>query len=244
MSGENENCFSWLSFLLGLAIGLWIAVVALFLMDSDDNCDCGPSGTTIVTHPVSDEAWVPGGDGAYFCTNDDQGGAIVVDQGSAIVMDQGSSIIVDQGGAIVMDQGGAIVLDAGGHIPAPDSSDKQLNRDRDFEEFACQTNDQGGAIIVDRAGRIVVVSMPDGLDSDRCGRLNGNATVISNDSFRIEVDQGGAIVVDSFGTINMDKSAATGEDQELPDDSPTSSTDLDYCIVATETSDPVVVRAD
>ncbi|MGI9237834.1 MAG: hypothetical protein ACR2QZ_10585 [Woeseiaceae bacterium] len=244
MSGENGNCFSWLSFLLGLAIGLWISVVALFLMDLGNDCDCGTPGTTIITHPVADEAWIPAGDGAYFCTNDDQGRAIVVDQGRAVVVDQGRSIVVDQGGAIVVDQGGAIVIDAGGHVPAPDSSSEQLGRDRDFEEYACETNDQGGAIVVDRAGRIVVVSMPESFDSDRCGRLNGSATVINDEDKRIEVDQGGAIVVDASGTIDLDESADAGNDQELPDDSPLSTTELAYCIVATEASEPVVVRAD
>ena len=244
MSNGNGNCFSWLSFLLGLAIGLWISVVALFLMDLDNDCDCGPSGTTIITHPVADEAWIPAGDGAYFCTNDDQGSAIVVDQGSAIVVDQGSAIVVDQGGAIVVDQGSAIVVDAGGHVPAPDSSLAQLGADRDFEEFACETNDQGGAIVVDRAGRIVIVSMPDSFDSEQCGRVNGNATVINLEDRRIEVDQGGAIVVDMVGgTIDLDETAST-PDQDLPDDSPISNTDLAYCVVATETSVPVVVRAD
>ena len=68
--------------------------------------------------------------------------------------------------------------------------------------------------------------------------------MIDSSSFRIQVDQGGAIVVDSIGTIDLDESADAGEDQDLPDDSPTSGTELAYCVVATETSDPVVVRAD
>ena len=241
---DNGSCFSWLSFLLGLAIGLWISVVALFLMDWGKDCDCGPAGTTIVTHPVADNAWIPAGDGAYFCTNDDQGGAIVVDQGTAIVVDQGTAIVVDQGGAIVVDQGTAIVVDKGGHVPAPDDSSKQLGRDRDFEEFACETNDQGGAIVVDRTGRIAVVSMPESYASDRCGRLNGRATVIDDTGKRVEVDQGGAIVVDASGSVSFDKSANAGEDQKLPDDSPVSETELAYCVVATESSDPVVIRAD
>lgn len=143
---------------------------------------------------------------------------------------------MDEGGAIVVDQGSAIVVDAGGHVPAPGS--------RGFEEFACETNDQGGAIVVDRAGRIAVVSMPDDYDSDRCGRLNGNATVINDEDKRILVDQGGSVVVDASGTIEFDETADPGDDEELPDDSPLSTKDLAYCVVATETSDPIVVRAD
>ena len=53
-----------------------------------------------------------------------------------------------------------------------------------------------------------------------------------------------AIVVDASGTIDFDETADAGDDQELPDESPISSTELAYCVVATESSDPVVVRAD
>ena len=232
-NGDDSSCFSWLSFLLGLAIGLWISVVALFLIDWDDDCDCGPPGTTIIAQPVGQDAWIPAGDGNYWCTNNDQGGAIVMDQGGAIVMDQGGAIVIDQGGAIVVDQGSAIVIDAGGHVPAPD--------DRDFEEFACETNDQGGAIVMDREGRIVVVSMPDSYASEQCGSVNGNATVINGSDERIQIDQGGAIVVDASGTVTLDKSADDADDKTLPG-GPTSTSDLAYCVVDPEDADPIVIR--
>ena len=117
---SNGNSFSWLAFLLGLAIGLWISVVVLFLVGTDnDQCCHGSGGTTIITYPAPDTAWVPSGDGDYYCTNDDEGRAIVVDEGKAIVADEGRAIVIDEGGAIIIDEGGAIVADDGGVVPAP-----------------------------------------------------------------------------------------------------------------------------
>ena len=182
---SNEYSFDLLSFLLGLAIGLWIAFVVFFVFDHGDDCDCGPGGSMIVANPQTD-AYVPAGDGDYYCTNNDQGGALVIDQGSAVVADQGSAIVIDQGSAVVADQGSAIVVDQGsaivaddgGFVPAPGDDQKQLGRDRLFEEFKCETNDQGGAIVADGAGRIVVVAMPNSYLSDQCKSVNGNAVVV------------------------------------------------------------------
>lgn len=238
---SNGNSFSWLSFLLGLAIGLWIAIVALFLLGRHE-CDCGPGGTTIVTYPNSSFAWVPGGDEAYFCANNDEGGAIVVDEGGAVVVDEGGAVVVDEGGAVVVDEGSAVVVDSGPFAPVPGNT--QLGRDREFEEFRCSTNDEGGAIVVDRLGRVVVATMPnsDAFDSDRCVRSNGDAAIRNDLGEPVEVDEGGAVVVDEGGAVVVDAEAEAGEDVELPDGIPTSTTNLAYCTVAEDSSNPIVSR--
>ena len=238
---SNGNSFSWLSFLLGLAIGLWIAIVALFLLGNDD-CDCGPGGTTIITYPNSNCAWVPGGDEAYFCANNDEGGAIVVDEGGAVVVDEGGAIVVDEGGAVVVDEGSAVVVDSGPFAPVPGNA--QLGRDRDFEELRCSTNDEGGAIVVDRLGRIVVTSMPNSadFDSDRCVRSNGDSAIRNDLGEPVEVDEGGAVVVDEGGAVVVDAAAEAADDVMLPGGTPMSTTDLAYCTVADDTSDPIVSR--
>lgn len=223
----NGNSFSWLSFLLGLAIGLWIAIVVLFLTDQDDHQHCCDVQTPpYYPYPDDAAAWVPGGDSEYYCTNDDEGGAIVV----------------DEGGAIVVDEGGAIVVDAGGHAPAPDSDSDQLGRGRLFEEFRCSSNDEGGAIVVDRTGRRVAVSMPNAYPSERCGRRNGHAVVVDGTGASIQIDEGGAIVVDEGGAIVVDESADSGDDQQIPTGAPQSDSGFAYCMVATPTSTPIVIR--
>jgi hypothetical protein len=251
----NEHSFSLLSFLLGLAIGLWIAFVVFFVFDHGDDCDCGPGGVTIVANPQSD-AYVPAGDGDYYCTNNDQGGALVIDQGSAVVADQGSAIVIDQGSAIVADQGSAIVVDQGsaivaddgGFVPVPGDDEKQLDRDRGFEEFKCETNDQGGAIVADSAERIVVVAMPGDTSiypKGSCKNVNGNAVVVhvvNGVDERIQIDEGGAIVADEGSAIVADEEADGAKDQTLGSDAPTSDTELAYCMVATPGSDPIVIR--
>lgn len=240
---SNGNSFNWLAFLLGLAIGLWISVVVLFLIDIDDhNHCCGSGGTTIITYPVGNDAWVPGGDGGYYCTNDDEGRAIVVDEGGAIVADEGGAIVVDEGGAIVVDEGGAIVADAGGFPPAPGPDGGQLGRDREYEEFECETNDEGGAIVADRAGRVAVTSMPNSFASEQCIRVNGNAVVVNEEGEPIVIDEGGEIVPDEGGASDADETADGDDDQDLPDDAPKSDTDLAYCMVAEADSTPIVIR--
>lgn len=238
----NGSSFSVAAFLLGLAIGLWLAIVVLFLIDfDDDDCyTCGGGGSTIITYPLSDEVWIPGGDGGYYCTNDDEGSAIVIDEGSAVVADEGGAIVIDEGGAIIIDEGSAVVADNGGFVPAPGSD--QLGRDRDFEEFHCDTNDEGGAVVADRSGRIVVVGMPNEYPSERCIRVNGNAVAIDEDDVPVHVDEGGAVIADEGGAVVADASADPGDDEELGDDAPESDTDLAYCMVATATSDPIVIR--
>ncbi len=249
---SNEYSFNSISFLLGLAIGLWIAFVVFFVFDHGDDCDCGPGGVTIVANPQAD-AYVPAGNGDYYCTNNDQGGALVIDQGSAVVADQGSAIVIDQGSAIVADQGSAIVVDQGsaivaddgGFVPVPGDDEKQLGRDRGFEEFKCETNDQGGAIVADSAERIVVVAMPDDTSiypNGSCKNVNGNAVVVNALNERIWIDAGGEVVPDQGSAIVADEEAAAGSDQPLDSEAPTSGTKLAYCMVAKPGSDPVVIR--
>jgi len=252
-SSSNGNSFNLLSFLLGLAIGLWISFVVFFVMDRGDDCNCGPGGTTIITYPQADGAYVPGGDGDYFCTNNDEGRAIVIDEGRAvvadegraIVIDEGRSIVADEGRAIVIDEGRAVVADAGGFVPAPGSDSEQLDRDRQFEEFLCDTNDEGGAIVADRADRAVVVAMPLEYDSEQCKRVNGNAVVVvvvNGANRRIQIDEGGAIVPDEGSVIVADGQADSSNDQTLGTDVPISGTALAYCMVVTAESVPVVIR--
>ena len=240
----NGNSFSWLAFLLGLAIGLWISFVVFFLTDHDDDESCcGSGGTNILTYPGPDEAWAPGGDGDYFCTNDDQGRAIVIDQGRAVVADQGRAIVIDNG-QLDIDQGSAVVADAGGFVPVPGSDPDQLGRPREFEEFKCDSNDQGGAIVADRSGRIVVVAMPASLTypSNQCARVDGNAVVVNAAGEIIRIDQGGAVVADQGSAIVADGLADPAKDQTLGASAPKSDSTLAYCMVATATSDPIVIR--
>ena len=238
---SNGNTFSWLSFLLGLAIGLWISLVVLFLSGRPTECDCVGGSSTIITAPGADAAWIPGGDAAYYCTNNDEGRAVVVDEGRAVVVDEGRAVVVDGSGNVTVDEGRAVVVDKGGFIPAPTA--EQLERERGFEEFRCATNDEGGAIVVDRGGRIVVVSMPAEHASERCGRLNGNAIVVNEDQNPVLTDdEGGAVVVDEGGAVVVDAGADATDDQTLPPDAQTSNTPLAYCMVAEPDAAPLVIR--
>ena len=110
---SNGNTFSWLSFLLGLAIGLWISLVVLFLSGRPTECDCVGGSSTIITAPGGDAAWIPGGDAAYYCTNNDEGRAVVVDEGRAVVVDEGRAVVVDGSGNVTVDEGRAVVVDKG-----------------------------------------------------------------------------------------------------------------------------------
>jgi hypothetical protein len=243
---NGSSSFSVLAFLLGLAIGLWIAIVALFLVDFDDDNDCcgGGGDTTVMTFPQADTVSIPGGDGGYYCTNNDEGGAIVVDEGGAVVADEGGAVVIDEGGAVIIDEGNAVVADSGGFPPAPGPD--QLGRDRLHEEFACDTNDEGGAIVVDSSGRVAVTSMLNSEPSERCIRVNGNAVVINDMSVPVHADEGGAVVIDEGGTVVADEGGAAvadaGDDASLGTGAPTSDTPLAYCMVATPTSTPIVIR--
>lgn len=243
---SNGTSFSWLAFLLGLAIGLWISFVVFFLIGDDDKC-CTSGATQIITQPTPGDPYAPGGDGDYFCTNDDQGRAIVIDQGRAVVADQGRAIVIDQGRAVVADQGRAVVADSGGFVPVPKSA--QLGEPREFEEFKCDSNDQGGAIVADRSDRIVVVAMPNTYSSEQCHVVDGDAVVVDslNATAKIvHIKSDGQIHIVPNSSIDSDGNAVSSGDQPLPAE-PRSETDLAYCMVpkpgtALNPAVPIVIR--
>jgi hypothetical protein len=198
----------WTSFILGLAIGLWIAVVALFLKWANPQ----PVEVTVSGLPtqagsgVSSRAtglWLPSGDGEYFCTNNDHGGAIVEDHGGGIVDDHGAPIVDDRGAPIVDDHGAPIVEDNGGgeiganaaHVAVPGPDATELGESRGFREFRCALNDHNGPVVLHTSGRVVAVAMPDD-SAYECNAVNGDATVTKN-GIPVEVDHGGAIVDDA-----------------------------------------------
>lgn len=227
--------FNWTSFLLGFAIGLWLALVVLLLMPQQDQQPCcgmpvaAQAGVGSSHHSHAWTIWIPGGSAVYRCTNNDHGGAIVEDHGGAIVDDHGAPIVDDHGAPIVDDHGVPIVDDKGGgnipanapNVPAPTSD--LLGGDRGYRDFYCDTNQYGGAVVKSETGRVVAVGMPAGDHS--CVSVNGNATAQDTDGTTIELDHGGAIVDDAGN--------ATGPGG-----------DLVYCMVAKDTSEAVVVNAD
>lgn len=237
----NGNSFSWLAFLLGLAIGLWISFVVFFLVDRDDDESCcGSGGTNILAFPGPDDTYAPGGDSNYLCTNDDQGRAIVIDQGRAVVADQGRAIVIDND-QLEVDQGRAVVADSGSFAPVPRQFTNQLNESREFEEFRCGSNDQGGAIVADRSGRITVVAMPTSFASTQCHKVDGNAVVVNAAGEIIHITSSGTVYTDNGSAIVSDGNAVVGNDQTLPG-GPASVTDLSYCMVAMAGNDPIVLR--
>ena len=237
----------WVSFLIGLAIGLWIALVALFLRPIHEQ---QPISLTVNGMAQTQGAglhakvlWIPSGNDLYRCTNNDQGGALVEDQGGGVVEDHGAAIVDDHGAAIVDDHGAAIVEDNGGgnavenaaHVPAPSSA--QQSPERGYRELRCNLNKYGGPVVKHDYGRVVAVGMPLGGDYV-CLSESGNATVRRADGVRIDIGADGTINVDS-GDINTD----TSESVSLPGSEPGGS-DLVYCMVAGSDSGPVIVDVD
>jgi hypothetical protein len=72
--------------------------------------------------------------------------------------------------------------------------------------------------------------------------VNGNAVVVNESGQSIDIDEGGAVVADEGGAVVADETADPDDDDELPAGAPTSDTDLAYCMVATPTSSPIVIR--
>ena len=214
--GEMSNSnFDWTSFLLGFAIALWIALVVLFLTKDDE--------TTSHTHPtqivsVGTPLWVPSGDQAYMCTNNDQGGGIVI----------------DQGGGIVEDQGGGVIEDGAPKVPVPTSAQLGVGVTRGYHEYQCSPNDQGGGIVEDSTGRTVAVGMPADTQYDCRVTTENDAVVVDNITNKpIDIDQGGGIVEDQGGGIVVD----TG----IPPVSGQTGVGLVYCMVARPDSSPIIV---
>ena len=165
-----SNYFSWLSFLLGFAIALWIALVLLFNIGDDDEpqavacsgCCCHGSGGWPQPSPDG-PLYIPSGNEPYTCANNDIGGGIVQ----------------DIGGGIVQDIGGGIVQDGVPQTPVPTSD--TLGSNRGEKDFECGTNDIGGGIVQDSgSGRSVVLPMQRD-DSLYCANILGYASVLQDD---------------------------------------------------------------
>jgi hypothetical protein len=72
--------------------------------------------------------------------------------------------------------------------------------------------------------------------------VNGNAVVIDGTAHAIEIDEGGAVVADTGSPVMLDVPANPMNDQTWAMGAPASTTDLAYCMVATPTSAPIVIR--
>lgn len=165
------NPFNWLTFLLGFAIALWLALVVLFILPDDDqaaacpSCCCQGSGWPHPTYPPDWPLYIPSGNEAYTCANNDNGGGVVQ----------------DNGGGIVQDNGGGIVQDGIPQIPAPTEDTLGTDNERDPEEFQCDTNDNGGGVVQDaQTLRLVVVPMQKD-DTLFCANSLGYASVLKED---------------------------------------------------------------
>ena len=159
MTGSASS-FSWLTFLLGFAIALWIAIVVLFILPKDDEpstvVHCSSSTCGGSTSPVfpAGPLWIPSGGDGYFCTNRQDGGGYVEDAGGGPVQDAGG--YVEDAGGYVEDAGG-YVEDTAPRVPAP-SIDHQ-NVERDSWTYHCETNNDGGGYVEDKTGRDVTLPM-------------------------------------------------------------------------------------
>lgn len=187
--------FSWLSFLLGFAIALWLALVLLFVLPENDepaascpSCCCGgwPGPGPIPDLPLH----IPSGNEPYTCANNDNGGGVVK----------------DNGGGIVKDNGGGVVKDGVPQIPAP--TDDTLGNDRGVEEFQCDLNDNGGGVVKDSGtDRDVVVPMKKD-DELHCANILGYATVLKEDGsdfILISYDEDGNEIEHGDTTLTTDK---------------------------------------
>lgn len=238
----------WTTFLAGLAIGLWIAVVVLFLWPREQTppyvVQYGAPGAPAV-HAKT--LWIPSGDGVYRCTNNDHGGGVVEDHGRGVVEDHGRGTVEDHGGGVVEDHGGGVVEDGAAHVPAPTGN-------RGYQEYWCDLNPAGGPLVRDRSGRIVVVAMPTE-PGYQCRRdANGHASVwtaveINGETRlrKVDVDHGGGVVEDhgrgtvedSGGGVEAPPVTLAGLTPDVP-----AGADRHYCMVANADSAPVIVDAD
>ncbi len=177
--------FNWITFLLGFAIALWIALVLLFVIPDDDpptlatachaaGCSSCCGGKTIAFRNRT--LWISAGDDREYCTNNDNGGGYIEDNGGGYVDDNGGGYIDDNGGGYIDDNGGGYVDDGWPRVPAPTS--EELARARDTEEFQCRSNDNGGGYIEDTTRRSVALPIPND-NRFACWRDPGhNASVV------------------------------------------------------------------
>jgi len=237
----------WTTFLAGLAIGLWIAVVVLFLIPQKDEpryvVVSGVSGSTIAG---SKTLWLPSGDGVYRCTNNDHGGGVVEDHGRGVVEDHGGGTVEDHGGGTVEDHGGGNVEDAAAHVPAP-------VKDRGYQQYWCDLNKRGGPVVKERDGRTIAVGMPVNGKYHCMKDSSGNALVVDVDKVRIDIDHGGGVVEDhGGGTVEdygeghktIDNFNAVGLLESGEDPVEITGSDRVYCMVEKRESEPVIVDVD
>lgn len=238
----SNNNFNWTTLLAGLAIGLWIAVVALFLipqqLDREYVVVSGDPGGTYAGRAKT--LWIPSGDGVYRCTNNDHGGGVVEDHGRGNVEDHGRGNVEDHGRGNVEDHGGGNVEDGAAHVPAP-------LEDRDYQEYWCDLNRYGGPMVRARDGRVITVAMPVQGDFICSRDINGNAVVTDTQDRIWAVDHGGGKVEDHGGGNVEDSgrgpSTGTGYNYSDRADEPAGSDRL-YCQVLQRDSEPTIVDVD
>ena len=187
--------FHWLTFLLGFAIALWLALVLLFILPDDGvpvaacpSCCCqGPIDPPTPRPPLH----IPSGNEPYTCANNDNGGGVVK----------------DNGGGVVKDNGGETVKDGVPIIPAP--TDETLGADREIGQFECAVDDNGGGVVKDwfKSKRDAVVPMKKDEDF-YCANIAGYAKVLekvgSNFNW-VSYDRNGDVVNRGSTTLTSNK---------------------------------------
>jgi hypothetical protein len=231
-------------FLAGLAIGLWVAVLVLFLIPKrDEPRYVVVPGASAPAYVTARTLWVPSGDGLYRCTNNDHGGGVVEDHGRGVVEDHGRGTVEDHGRGTVEDHGGGNVEDGAAHVPAP-------LQGRGYQQFWCDLNKHGGPVVRERDGRVVAVGMPVNGKYHCMRDSSGNALVVDEDKVPIDIDHGGGTVedhgrgtVEDFGddhkTVDNFDPFSLLQANENPDE--LTGSDRVYCLVEKPDSDPVVV---
>ena len=249
MSNGNSS-FDWLTFLLGFAIALWIAIVVLFLLPDDGHeqpatvvtCGSGNCGGRPGPLYRPGPLWIPPGGDSYFCTNRQDGGGYVEDAGGGPVQDAGG--YVEDGGGYVEDAGG-YVEDTAPRSPAP--SDDHLAGSREPHEYHCETNNDGGGYVEDKTGRSVTVPMrTDG--SFFCWKDGlGNAVVLRSE---VTIEAGGATSILYYRTrLNRTQELVLldGESPAAPDliglpAQPPELPSYVYCMVPDSGDEPSIIN--
>ncbi len=243
---------------VGLAIGLWVAVVVLFLLpEREHNIHVTVSAEGVQSSLRT--LWIPSGDDVYRCSNNDHGGGLVEDHGRGSVDDHGRGSVDDHGRGSVDDHGGGVVEDGAAHVPAPTKD--LLGETRGYQEFWCDLNDYGGPVVRHRDGRVVAVAMPAETDDGKyqCAKdLNGDAVILykgdDDNMYMAQVDHGGGIV-DDHGRGSVDDSGV--RTTPAPDvNGCTESENCEgarpeligagfvYCMVVFPDTEPVIVNID
>lgn len=248
MSNGNSS-FDWLTFLLGFAIALWIAIVVLFLLpeDSDDrsptvvNCGAGNCGRPAGLLSRPGPLWIPQGGDSYFCTNRQDGGGYVEDAGGGPVQDAGG--YVEDAGGYVEDAGG-YVEDTAPRSPAP--SDDHLGASRGPHEYHCETNNDGGGYVEDKTGRAVTVPMR--TDGNFFCWKDGLGNAVALRAELVAADGGGTETVYYRTKLNRNQELVLTDGADpnvadlvgLPDQPPELPTYV-YCMVPDSASDASII---